>query len=130
MTHFPIALVVCSVACDGLGLWRAGRAEANNLQAAGFWMILLAAAGATGAVFSGVILTHGSVLGHGALRWHHLFVWPSFALLVGMAVWRITIGRRATRAMMAGYLVVALATAALVSAAGYWGGELLLRGID
>jgi uncharacterized membrane protein len=126
-THFPIALVLVSVALDGAGFVLAGRAIVRDLHAAGYWTMLLAAIGSIGAVVSGLLMTKGSLLGHGALRLHHLFVWPSFALLVGLAVWRVIIGRRLTRVMLGSYLGVLIATAGLVSAAGYWGGELMIR---
>ena len=41
------------------------------------------------AVVSSLVLTHGVLLGHGALRWHHLVVWPGFTLLVAVATWRV-----------------------------------------
>ena len=91
--------------------------------------MLLAAFGSVGAVVSGLVMTHGSVAGHGALRWHHLFVWPSFTLLVGLATWRIVAGRHLSRPGFGVYLGVLALTALLVSAAGYWGGELLVRGV-
>lgn len=128
-THFPIALVICSVACDCAGWMWAERPSAAGLHATGYWTMLLAALGSVAAVLSGLVMTHGSVAGHGALRWHHVFVWPSFALLVGLATWRIVGGRHASRRQFAIYLGAVVVTAVLVSAAGYWGGELLVRGV-
>lgn len=128
-THFPIALAICSVACDGAGwIWN-DRSGAAGLRSTGYWTMLLAAIGSVGAVFSGLLMTHGSVAGHGALRWHHAFVWPAFALLVGLATWRTVAGRQASRRQFAVYLAVVVVAAALVSGAGYWGGELLVRGV-
>lgn len=126
-THFPLALVLCSAALDGAGFVLAGRAFVRDLHAAGYWTMLLAAIGSVGAVISGIVMTKGSVLGHGALRWHHLFVWPSFVLLVGLATWRVTMGRRITRGMLGVYLGLVAVTAVTVTAAGYWGGEMMLR---
>ena len=65
-------------------------------------------------------------LGQGALRPHHLFVWPAFGLLIGLATWRLFTGPRSPRPQFVAYLVVTAAAAALMSAAGYWGGELAL----
>lgn len=126
-THFPFALLLCSAAFDALGFIFAGRQFVRDAHAVGYWTMIAAAAGSVGAVISGLVMTKGSVLGHGALRAHHLFVWPAFALLIGLATWRIIVGRRVTRAMLGGYIVGVFAAAALMSAAAYWGGEMMLR---
>ena len=110
--HFPLAL--------------GARPLARDLHATGYWMMVLGALGSVPAVASGLFMTKGTLLGHGALRLHHLFVWPAFGLLVGLAVWRIATGTRATRRMFAGYLVVVGIAAGLMSAAGYWGGEMMI----
>jgi hypothetical protein len=57
---------------------------------------------------------------------HHLFAWPAFALIVGTATWRSFAPDFSTRRATATYLAVAGLAGALVSAAGYWGGEMLL----
>jgi uncharacterized membrane protein len=125
-THFPLALVLCSGALDAAGFVLAGRPMVRDLHAGGYWTMLLGALGTMPAVFSGLLMTKGSVLGHGALRMHHLFVWPAFALIIGLATWRLLVGRRATRSMFAGYLMGVGFAAGLVLAAGYWGGELMI----
>ncbi len=127
-THFPIALALCSGVLDTLGFALAGRPIVRDLHAAGYWTILGGALGGGPAVASGLLMTKGGVLGHGALRLHHLFVWPAFALLIALATWRVLIGRRATRSAFAGYLIGVGAAMALISAAGYWGGELMMTG--
>ena len=125
-THFPLALVLCSGALDAAGFALAGRPAGRDLHAAGYWTMLLGALGTVPAVFSGLLMTKGSLLGHGALRMHHWFVWPAFALIVGLATWRLLVGRLATRPMFAGYLLGVGVAAGLVLAAGYWGGELMI----
>jgi len=125
-THFPLALALGSGALDAAGFALAGRPIVRDLHAAGYWTMLGGALGSVPAVFSGLLMTKGSVLGHGALRLHHLFVWPAFALLVALATWRLLVGRRATRPVFAGYLIVVGIATALMSAAGYWGGELMI----
>lgn len=125
-THFPIALVLCSGVLDALGFCLSGRPSVRSLHAGGYWTILLGAGGTIPTVASGLLLTRGRMLGHDALRMHHLFVWPAFTLIVGLAVWRWMVGRRPTRAAFALYLLGVGAAAALTLAAGYWGGELLL----
>lgn len=125
-THFPFALALCSGALDAAGFALAGRPVARDLHAAGYWTILLGALGSVPAVVSGLLMTKGSVLGHGALRMHHLFVWPAFALLVALATWRTLVGREAARPAFAGYLFAVGVAAGLMLAAGYWGGEMMI----
>ena len=125
-THFPLALALCSVACDAAGLVLARRPLGGELRAAGYWTMILGAIGTLPAVLSGLLMTKGSLLGHDALRLHHLFVWPAFALLMGLGTWRALQGPEVSRRALAGYLVLAVVAAALVSAAGYWGGEMMI----
>lgn len=125
-THFPIALVLCSGACDAAGWLRGERAPARELHAVGYWTMLLGALGTVPAVISGIVMTKGEVLGHGTLRWHHLFAWPAFAFIVAAATWRVVSGPGVSRRKMAGYLIAMVTTTTLVCLAGYWGGELLL----
>jgi hypothetical protein len=66
-------------------------------------------------------------MGHGALLFHHLFVWPAFACLVGLGVWRVLAGDKVFFRGFTVYLVVLFLTAGLMGGAGYWGGELLLN---
>jgi uncharacterized membrane protein len=124
--HFPIALIACSWALDAAGLLFPRWERQGGLHAAGFWTLLAGAAGTVPAVVSGLVMTKGVLLGHDALRLHHLFAWPAFALIVGLAVWRTSALRFAAQAPGARYLAVTAAAVALVLAAGYWGGEMLL----
>ena len=126
MTHFPIALTTCSLVLDCAGSCLGARVGARGLHAAGACTMVLGALGSVAAVASGLMLTRGDVVGHGALRYHHLFVWPAFGLIVALATWRLCIRSRATRRMLACYLAVAVAATTMVLAAGFWGGEMLL----
>ena len=125
-THFPFALTLVSAAFDAVAFALADRPAARELRAAGYWTIVLAALGSVPAVFSGLLMTKGGVLGHGALRMHHLFVWPAFALIVALATWRVMVGCRVTRGMLAGYLGGVGLASVLMLAAGYWGGEMMI----
>jgi uncharacterized membrane protein len=125
-THLPLALIVGSVAMDGLGWVWPQHPRARDLHAAGYWMMLLGALGAVAAVWSGLVMTHGALLGGGALRMHHLFVWPAFAMSIALATWRALVRDRAPRSVFGWYLGLAIITSALILGAGYWGGELLL----
>jgi uncharacterized membrane protein len=124
--HFPLALALGSGALDAAAFAFGTRSFSRDLHAAGYWMMVVGALGSVPAVVSGLLMTKGSLLGHGALRLHHLFVWPAFALLVALATWRVCTGQRASRSMFAAYLVVVGLAAGLVSAAGYWGGEMMI----
>lgn len=124
--HFPLALALGSGAFDATALALGVRPVARGLHAAGYWMMVGGALGSVPAVVTGLLMTKGSLLGHGALRMHHLFVWPAFALLVSLAVWRVGTGPVAPRRSFTVYLAVVVVAAGLVSAAGYWGGEMMI----
>ncbi len=79
------------------------------------------------AVVSGLIMSKGIMLGHDALRLHHLFVWPAFALIIGVATWRVLGTDVAAKKPPFGYFAAVALAAILVMAASYWGGELILR---
>ena len=130
-THFPIALLIASVLFDLAGFFvpdQPGGARRAGLHAAGYYALLLGALGSLGAVASGLVLTQGGMWGHGDLGRHHRCVWPAFGLLITLAVWRLAVRDRASRRAFAIYLAAALVATGLMSAAGYWGGELLLNG--
>ncbi len=124
--HFPLALALGSGVFDLAAFFLGERPPARELHAAGYWMMVLGALGSLPAVVSGLFMTKGGLLGHGALRMHHLFVWPAFALLVALATWRVLTEQQATRRMFAGYLIAVGVTAVLMTAAGYWGGEMMI----
>lgn len=125
IVHFPIALSLCSLVADVAAFALRSRPVSRDLHAAGYWMLLTGALGSVGAVISGLIMTRGELLGHGALRLHHLFVWPAFSLLVGLATWRVITGPQMSRPAFMGYLGTIAVTATLMSIAGYWGGAMM-----
>src|ERR1700722_18975228 len=124
--HFPIALILCSGTLDALGLFFPVPAIRRGLHAAGYWTVILGAAGTVPAVVSGLVMSKGVMLGHDTLRLHHRFAWPAFTLIVGLATWRALAGDFAARRAPAGYLVAAGLAAILVMATGYYGGEMVL----
>jgi uncharacterized membrane protein len=126
-THFPLALALCSAVCDAAGFALERKPIGSELRAAGYWTMILGALGTVPAVASGLLMTKGAVLGHDSLRLHHLFVWPAFALLIALGTWRALQGRSATPSrIFAGYLILAGVAAGLMTAAAYWGGEMML----
>ena len=122
-THFPVALTMAAAVFESLALMCAAPRRAQ-LQAAGAFAIILGALGALPAILSGWFMTRGELLGHDVLLWHHLFVWPSFALLAGLGLWR-TLTTNPVRWI---YLAILFLTSGLMAGAGYWGGELILNG--
>ena len=130
-THFPIALVTASVLFDLVGLLAPDNADKSRragFRAAGFYTLILGALGSLGAVLSGLVISHGQLWGRGNLVRHHTFLWPAFGLLMALAIWRLVVGNHASQRGLRIYLAASMVTAALMGAAGYWGGELLING--
>jgi uncharacterized membrane protein len=131
MTHFPIALVMASIAFDLAGLVApesADKSRRADLRAAGFYTLILAALSSFGAVASGLVLSHGEIWGGGNLARHHTFLWPAFGLVIALALWRLVVGNHASSRAFKVYLAASVITGAMMGTAGYWGGELLLNG--
>jgi uncharacterized membrane protein len=128
MTHFPIALLLFSTACDFVSITFKKLSFANELRIVSFYGLAVAALASLGAVVSGVALTKGDLWGRGNFAWHHRFVWPAFGLLVALAVWRLVVRNTMSRTGLYIYLVFMLIASGLIAAAGYFGGELLLSG--
>jgi uncharacterized membrane protein len=130
-THFPIALAMASALFDLAGSVvpdNPSKSRCAGLRTAGSYTLVLGALGSIGAVVSGLVMSHGQLWGRGNLARHHSFLWPAIGLLTGLAVWRVMVGNHASNRAFRIYLSLALITAALTAAAGYWGGELLLNG--
>jgi uncharacterized membrane protein len=126
-THLPIALALTSALLDGAGsLVPVGRMR-EGFRFSGYFTLLLAALGAVPALVSGLMLTNWDAAGSGVTLLHHYFVWPSFGLLVGLAVWRSIVRHRTSKIGFSIYFLAMLTTAILISVAGFWGGELVLN---
>ena len=128
MTHFPIALVLFSAACDFGSVALKKFAFAGELRKASFYGLAISALASIGAVVSGIALTKGNMWGRGELGWHHRFIWPAFGLLVALAVWRLIVKDQMSRTGFYVYLFLMFLTSGLMAAAGYFGGELLISG--
>ena len=101
MTHFPIALLMFSTACDFVSVAFKKLTFARGLRLVSFYGLAFAA---------------------------HRFVWPAFGLLVTLAVWRLVVRDAMSRTGLCLYLILMLLASGFVAAAGYFGGELLLSG--
>jgi uncharacterized membrane protein len=124
-THLPIALAIASTLFDGCACLMKNENLRRGLHSAGFYALLLGTLGAFPAVISGLILTRWDIAGTGATLFHHYFVWPSFALLIALSVWRLIVRTNISPGILYIYLAVMILTAVLVSVAGFWGGEML-----
>jgi uncharacterized membrane protein len=125
-THFPIALALVAGLFEAIAIFLGSEDLRNHLRTAAAFLLPLAAAGAVVSVISGLGLAHGETLGAGSLRAHHLFVWPAFGLLVAVSTWRLIAGSNPSPRALAFYRIALWCDAALILAAGYWGGELAL----
>src|SRR5215469_5680034 len=97
LTHFPIALVMVSIVFDLGSLIAPENVEKSRrsaLRVAGFYTLVLGALSSIGAVLSGLLISHGELRGTGNLARHHIFLWPAFGLLIGLAVWRSKVSNR------------------------------------
>jgi uncharacterized membrane protein len=77
-------------------------------------------------MFSGLAASKWNPYGKDLLLQHHLFVWPSFALIVGLATWRVAVRGNLSRLAFLTYLSIMALTCALVGGAGLSGAKLLL----
>jgi uncharacterized membrane protein len=125
-THLPIALALTSVFLDGVASVAPSGRLRESFRFSGYFTLLLATLGAIPAVISGLMLTRWDAAGSGMTLLHHYFVWPSFGLLIALTVWRSMVRHRTSRAGFSIYLIAILATAVLISVAGFWGGEMVL----
>jgi mono/diheme cytochrome c family protein len=125
-THFPIVLLLASVVFDFAACRSRDQGLQTGLHAAGLGSAVAGVLGGIGAVISGLVMSHGRILGSGYERFHHLFVWPAFGLCVVFVGWRLFwLGRIPPRGLGV-YLTGMSVSSALMMGAGYWGGEMLL----
>jgi mono/diheme cytochrome c family protein len=125
-THFPIVLLLASVIFDFAAGWSRDKSLQNGLHAAGLGSAVVGVLGGIGAVISGLVMSHGRLLGGGYERFHHLFVWPAFSLCVVLVGWRLLQRSWIIPRGLGIYLAGMSVSSALMMGAGYWGGEMLL----
>jgi uncharacterized membrane protein len=127
-THFPIALMLVSAFCDSTSLFIADADVRRGFRFGGAISLIIGALGGSVAILSGLVTARWQFWGHATLLMHHRFVWPAFSLMTILAIWRFSVPRRITRRPTAFYIILMLLAAALMSMAGYWGGEMLNQG--
>ena len=125
-THFPIALIFGAAFFDILSFRCRSPRRRRDFSVIGVRLVALGALGSFGAVFSGLALSKWAIGGTGQLLRHHLFVWPAFALIVGLATWRLLVGYHPSRRAFRAYIGTMLISCAVIGVAGFFGGELLL----
>lgn len=124
VTHFPIAFVFGATLFETLAfICRSKQREFGMIASR---LLLLAGLSAFGAIFSGLVASNWNPGGKDLLLQHHRFAWPSFALIVGLATWRITVRGNSSRPTFLAYLSIMGLTCALVAGAGFSGANLLL----
>jgi uncharacterized membrane protein len=126
VTHFPIAFIFGAALFDAIGFLLPDSSKRRSSQFTGYWLLILSGISSFGAVFSGLAVSRWSVGGTGSLMQHHLFAWPAFALIVGLTSWRVVVVSTPSRRASGVYLSVLAIACALVGAAGWSGGELLI----
>jgi len=127
-THFPIALMLASTLCDGISFLGKNREWRQNCRFAATVTMVLGALGSYAAVVTGVVMSQGQVWGHATLLRHHQFVWPAFGLMTGLTAWRILARNQPSQKAAAVQLLLMILTSALMSGAGFFGGELFHEG--
>ncbi len=125
-THFPIVLLLASVAFDFMARPLRDLSLRRGLHAAGLGSAIVGVLGGCGAVVSGLVMTGGHILGDGQEKMHHLFVWPAFSLAFALVAWRLSRREKFSPRYLGLYLAGMSTASALVMGAGYWGGEMLL----
>ena len=73
MTHFPIALLLFSTACDFVSVMLKKLPFARELRSVSLYALAVAALASLGAVISGIALSKGDMWGRGDFGWHHRF---------------------------------------------------------
>jgi len=126
LTHFPIAFIFAAAFFDTLAFLPRRLLKRQDFNAIGYWLTILAGAGAVGAVFSGLVLSKWKIGGTGLLLRHHLFVWPAFVLILALVIWRVAAGNHLSLPAAGFYLAGTYLACAFIGAAGFVGGEMLL----
>ena len=119
LVHFPIALYLLGFLLEVVGIWK----RDEKLRDAAFWNLLAAAASLAVVIPTGLIASFrlGLQLSLGKPVFTHFLVASSASIgIIASAIWQ-----KRARPSGAGYWALLFITAALVSAAGYFGGELV-----
>ena len=126
-THLPIVLLPLSVMFEVVAVRLRDEGARRALRSAGMALAFIGVLGGCAGVIAWLGMTHGNLLGSGEEKMHHLFVWPAFALSVGLVAARLLARRHTSLGWQRVYLAGMGLASALMLGAGYWGGEMLLH---
>ena len=127
-THFPIVLLFVSALLDGFALCWPDKRARHGFHSAASLLAYVGVIASFGAVISGLVISRWRTMGTGSLLRHHVFVWPAFALSIALVVWRLLRGDRSSVRGFVIYVGGMAIASALMFAAGYWGGEMVVAG--
>jgi uncharacterized membrane protein len=120
MVHVPIALLFASVGLDWAGFWL----RYVNLTRAGFYLLVLGAAGAGVAALSGPDHAGGDAAVIALLVSHQSFALVTVALAVSLTGVRFLAAEGIQGRWALIYLACTLALLSTLALTGYYGGEL------
>lgn len=124
LVHFPIALLVTSVAADAAFFFT----SIESLRHAGWWMIAGAAAAAVATVAAGLFDMRRAGLDERVHERVHRHMWIGIALFLvicALAAWRWTFFANPDKPLTAVYLDMGFLAVALAAFQGWLGGELV-----
>lgn len=126
LNDLPAALLVGAVAFEILGI----ALKRDSLKSAGFWMLIMGAAGALAAILSGLraedTIEHGNAT-HMLMERHQSLAITTGVVFGVLALWRIIRRKAMGRVERPVYLAVAVAGVALLSYVAHLGGNLVFR---
>lgn len=126
IVHFAIALFVISVLFDLLGMIT-GR---QSLHDVGWFNLLIGTLAICFSVAFGMVAElqlKPSLIAHVTLDKHKLFAFSTLFLTVALLVWRVGLRGKFPKKGGVLYILLAGVGVSLISAAGYYGGEMVYR---
>jgi len=126
LVHFPVGLLVASLAFEILGFSR----RFNELIRAGWWTQLFGSIGIVLAVVSGLLAGNNLTLdpgAQGALDLHHQMTFASCAIFVVLLLWRISSRTEIPQRTRTAYLFLYVLGVILLLVGSWAGGVLVFE---
>lgn len=124
VVHFPIALLITSVAFDFLAMrWRH-----KSFQDAGFYTLIAGLLGAAVAVLTGAMaeeVAEDKGIPESVLEIHEALGYATLLFFIGLLALRLLMRWKLIKEIPALYLAMGVAGIMILSAAGYFGGSLV-----
>jgi len=124
LTHFPLALLLCSVLFDLLGSFL----KRDSLKAAGLWTLVTGVLGGCAAVIAGLLAAKSAQVGitaQGTLETHETLAFIVLAMFAALALWRILRKGVWSEKEQPVALTAGVIAAALLIVTGAFGGKLV-----